>query len=74
MCAFGHVTYVGVGAAWNTANVQAASTVAIFGLGSVGLAVSFFSFFLLVELLTGFLASFFGQILTSCVCMHAPYY
>ncbi|CAB4280311.1 unnamed protein product [Prunus armeniaca] len=30
----------GVGAAWNTANVQAASTVAIFGLGSVGLAVA----------------------------------
>ncbi|TQD88767.1 hypothetical protein C1H46_025656 [Malus baccata] len=30
----------GVGAAWNTANVQPASTVAIFGLGSVGLAVA----------------------------------
>ncbi|GAV75102.1 ADH_zinc_N domain-containing protein/ADH_N domain-containing protein [Cephalotus follicularis] len=30
----------GVGAAWNTANVQAGSTVAIFGLGAVGLAVA----------------------------------
>ena len=30
----------GLGAAWNTANVQAGSSVAIFGLGSVGLAVS----------------------------------
>lgn len=45
MYAFGHVIYVGVGAAWNIANVQATSTVAIFGLGAVGLAVSFFSFF-----------------------------
>ena len=32
----------GVGAAWNTANVQAGSTVAVFGLGAVGLAVSKF--------------------------------
>ncbi|CAN6324267.1 unnamed protein product [Urochloa humidicola] len=30
----------GVGAAWNTANVSEGSTVAIFGLGSVGLAVA----------------------------------
>ncbi|KAF5734377.1 alcohol dehydrogenase-like 4 [Tripterygium wilfordii] len=30
----------GVGAAWNTADVQAGSSVAIFGLGSVGLAVA----------------------------------
>ncbi|CAM8876426.1 unnamed protein product [Rhodiola kirilowii] len=30
----------GVGAAWNTANVQHGSTVAVFGLGSVGLAVA----------------------------------
>lgn len=30
----------GLGAAWNTAKVQAGSSVAIFGLGSVGLAVS----------------------------------
>lgn len=30
----------GVGAAWNTANLQAGSTVAIFGLGAVGLAVA----------------------------------
>ncbi|KAJ7952213.1 putative Alcohol dehydrogenase [Quillaja saponaria] len=30
----------GVGAAWNTANVQPGSTVAVFGLGSVGLAVA----------------------------------
>lgn len=29
----------GVGAAWRTANVEAGSTVAIFGLGSIGLAV-----------------------------------
>lgn len=31
----------GLGAVWNTANVQAGSTVAVFGLGAVGLAVSF---------------------------------
>ncbi|XP_068634073.1 alcohol dehydrogenase-like 3 [Aristolochia californica] len=30
----------GVGAAWNTANVQAGSSVAVFGLGAVGLAVA----------------------------------
>ncbi|KAI4312698.1 hypothetical protein MLD38_037499 [Melastoma candidum] len=30
----------GVGAAWNTANLQVGSTVAIFGLGAVGLAVA----------------------------------
>jgi Zn-dependent alcohol dehydrogenase len=30
----------GVGAAWNIANVSMGSTVAIFGLGAVGLAVS----------------------------------
>ncbi|XP_022158407.1 alcohol dehydrogenase-like 4 [Momordica charantia] len=30
----------GVGAAWNTANVEAGSTVVIFGLGAVGLAVA----------------------------------
>ena len=29
----------GVGAAWKTANVEPGSTVAIFGLGSIGLAV-----------------------------------
>lgn len=31
----------GLGGVWNTANVEAGSTVAVFGLGSVGLAVSF---------------------------------
>ncbi|KAL2957974.1 hypothetical protein AAZX31_18G181100 [Glycine max] len=30
----------GVGAAWNTANVHSGSTVAVFGLGAVGLAVA----------------------------------
>lgn len=30
----------GVGAAWNTANISKGSTVAVFGLGAVGLAVS----------------------------------
>lgn len=29
-----------MGAAWNTANVSKGSTVAIFGLGAIGLAVS----------------------------------
>jgi len=32
--------FKGIGAAWNTANVEAGSTIAIFGLGTVGLAVS----------------------------------
>lgn len=31
----------GVGAAWNVADIQPGATVAIFGLGAVGLAVSF---------------------------------
>jgi hypothetical protein len=31
--------FVGVGAAWKTAGVEPGSTVAIFGLGSIGLAV-----------------------------------
>lgn len=30
----------GVGAAWNVADIQPGSTVAIFGLGAVGLAVA----------------------------------
>jgi len=34
------INCVGVGAAWNTANVHSGSTVAVFGLGAVGLAVS----------------------------------
>lgn len=33
--------FEGLGAVWNTANVQAGATVAVFGLGAVGLAVSF---------------------------------
>jgi S-(hydroxymethyl)glutathione dehydrogenase/alcohol dehydrogenase len=32
-------SFLGVGAAWRTASVEPGSTVAIFGLGSVGLAV-----------------------------------
>lgn len=31
----------GLGAVWNTAKVEAGSIVAVFGLGIVGLAVSF---------------------------------
>jgi threonine dehydrogenase-like Zn-dependent dehydrogenase len=31
--------FLGVGAAWKTANVEPGSTVAIFGLGCIGLAV-----------------------------------
>jgi Zn-dependent alcohol dehydrogenase len=31
----------GLGAVWNTAKVEAGSIVAVFGLGTVGLAVSF---------------------------------
>ena len=31
---------LGVGAAWKTAQVEQGSTVVIFGLGSIGLAVS----------------------------------
>lgn len=37
------VNLAGVGAAWNVANVQPGSSVAIFGLGAVGLAVSRFA-------------------------------
>lgn len=34
---------IGVGAVWNTANVEKGATVAVFGLGAVGLAVSIYS-------------------------------
>ncbi|ONK71674.1 uncharacterized protein A4U43_C04F11180 [Asparagus officinalis] len=40
MCLLSCGVSTGVGAAWNTANVQKGSTVAIFGLGSIGLAVA----------------------------------
>ena len=36
----------GLGAVWNTAKVEAGSIVAVFGLGTVGLAVSFSCWFL----------------------------
>ena len=35
-----HLLCLGLGAVWNTAKVEAGSIVAIFGLGTVGLAVS----------------------------------
>lgn len=31
---------LGLGAVWNTAKVEAGSSVAVFGLGTIGLAVS----------------------------------
>lgn len=34
------ITTLGLGAAWNVANVTKGSTVVIFGLGTVGLSVS----------------------------------
>nr|CAB3499882.1 unnamed protein product [Digitaria exilis] len=40
MCLLSCGISTGVGAAWNTANVFAGSTVAVFGLGAVGLAVA----------------------------------
>lgn len=40
MCLLSCGISTGVGAAWNTANVSARSTVAVFGLGAVGLAVA----------------------------------
>ncbi|GLJ05282.1 hypothetical protein SUGI_0015260 [Cryptomeria japonica] len=40
VCLLGCGLATGFGAAWNTANVQAGSSVAIFGLGTVGLAVA----------------------------------
>lgn len=39
-CLLGCGVSTGVGAAWRTAKVEAGSTVAIFGLGSIGLAVA----------------------------------
>jgi hypothetical protein len=35
-----HLLSLGLGAVWNTAKVEAGSIVAIFGLGTIGLAVS----------------------------------
>ncbi|XP_078152356.1 alcohol dehydrogenase-like 4 [Carex rostrata] len=40
MCLLSCGISTGVGAAWNTANVKEGSTVAVFGLGAVGLAVA----------------------------------
>ncbi|WVZ58207.1 hypothetical protein U9M48_008496 [Paspalum notatum var. saurae] len=40
MCLLSCCISTGVGAAWNTADVSGGSTVAVFGLGAVGLAVS----------------------------------
>lgn len=48
-----HLT-IGLGAAWNTANVQAGSTVAIFGLGAVGLAVSIYHLYMRWNFLSTF--------------------
>jgi alcohol dehydrogenase len=45
MCLLSCGISTGVGAAWNTANVSARSTVAVFGLGAVGLAVSIHALF-----------------------------
>jgi alcohol dehydrogenase len=45
--------FTGIGAAWNTANVEEGSKVAIFGLGSLGLAVSFMLPSLLFFFVTG---------------------
>lgn len=39
VCLFGCGVSTGLGAAWNTCNVEKDSTVAVFGLGAVGLAV-----------------------------------
>ena len=39
MCLFGCGVSTGLGAAWNTCNVEAGSSVAVFGLGAVGLAI-----------------------------------
>ncbi|KAJ4966394.1 hypothetical protein NE237_018243 [Protea cynaroides] len=39
-CLIGCAISTGVGAAWKTANVEEGSTVAIFGLGAIGLAVA----------------------------------
>lgn len=39
VCLFGCGVSTGLGAAWNTCNVENNSTVAVFGLGAVGLAV-----------------------------------
>ena len=39
VCLFGCGVSTGLGAAWNTCNVEAGSTAAVFGLGAVGLAI-----------------------------------
>ena len=40
ICLLGSGVPIGLGAVWNTAKVEAGSIVAIFGLGTVGLAVA----------------------------------
>lgn len=42
------ILLLGLGAVWNTAKVEPGSNVAIFGLGTVGLAVSFHLSFLII--------------------------
>lgn len=39
VCLFGCGVSTGLGAAWKTANIEAGSSVAVFGLGAVGLAI-----------------------------------
>jgi S-(hydroxymethyl)glutathione dehydrogenase / alcohol dehydrogenase len=39
VCLFGCGVSTGLGAAWKTSNVEAGSSVAVFGLGAVGLAI-----------------------------------
>lgn len=54
--------HAGIGAAWKVAGVSPGSTVAIFGLGSVGLAVSILPLYF--QLLCGFK---YQQMLTNFV-------
>lgn len=39
VCLFGCGVSTGLGAAWNTCNIEPDTTVAVFGLGAVGLAI-----------------------------------
>jgi S-(hydroxymethyl)glutathione dehydrogenase/alcohol dehydrogenase len=39
VCLFGCGVSTGLGAAWNTCNVESGTTAAVFGLGAVGLAI-----------------------------------
>lgn len=67
--------WIGLGAVWNTAKVEPGAIVAIFGLGTIGLAVSVkdashLSRKLFTLFIMNFLACFHPSFQKVCYCFH----